>query len=139
MTSTLFRKIPEGRIARRRDRVTATLAYPAVYLVLGGLGLFVAPRLTLTLMLSNGEYGDVFPRLAGALLIGLGLLVAQIARNRIRMLYPTLVGVRGVFCASYLFLFAKSHDPLFLVLLVMVGSGALMTWMAIRSERGERA
>ena len=49
--------------------VRAVLAAAGGYFVgagiLGGLGLLVVPELTLRLLLSNGSYGDVMPRLVG--------------------------------------------------------------------------
>jgi hypothetical protein len=42
-----------------------TLIYLATYLVIGGGSLFVAPNLALRLLLSNGAYGDIMPRLFG--------------------------------------------------------------------------
>jgi len=41
-----------------------TFVYLSSYLLVGGLGLLVVPTLTLRLLLSNGSYGDVMPRLA---------------------------------------------------------------------------
>ena len=42
-----------------------TLIYLTTYLFLGGLGLLVFPDLALRLLLSNGSYGDVMPRVVG--------------------------------------------------------------------------
>jgi len=107
-----------------------SLYYPIFYLLAGGLFMAAAPRLSLNLMFSNGDYGQVFPRFAGVLSIGLGLIVAQIVRHRVTALYTTLIAVRVFFCICYLILGLASHDPLFAALFVLVGLGAVMTSFA---------
>src|SRR5262245_29066087 len=42
-----------------------TFIYLATYLLVGGGNLLVAPDLALRLLLSNGAYGDIMPRLFG--------------------------------------------------------------------------
>ena len=49
-----------------------TLSYLAAYLLIGGLGLILAPALALRLLLSNGDYGYVMPRLVGMFTVALG-------------------------------------------------------------------
>ena len=39
-----------------------TFLYLASYLLVGGFGFLIVPELTLRLLLSNGNYGDVMPR-----------------------------------------------------------------------------
>jgi hypothetical protein len=45
-----------------------SLYYLAGYLIMIGFGLLLLPDVTLRLMLSDGQYGPVFPRLAGMLM-----------------------------------------------------------------------
>ena len=45
-------------------RTRLSLFYLAGYLIPAGLLLLFAPTFALRLLLSNGEYGDVFPRMA---------------------------------------------------------------------------
>ena len=52
-----------------------SLFYLAGYLIPAGLLLLLAPTFSTRLLLSNGNYGDGFPRLAGILLIGIGVLL----------------------------------------------------------------
>ncbi len=59
-----------------------SLGYLGSYLTLIGLGLLVAPDETLKLLQSNADYGNVFPRVAGMLMSGLGLAVFGIIRAR---------------------------------------------------------
>jgi hypothetical protein len=61
------------------------------------------------------------------LLIGLGMFVAQIIRHGAVALYPTTLAVRAVFCTGFIALYLLSRDPLFLVLLAVVGLGVVAT------------
>jgi hypothetical protein len=56
-------------------RTRLSLFYLAGYLTFAGLALLLVPSFALKLLLSNGDYGDVFPRLAGMLLLGLAMVV----------------------------------------------------------------
>ena len=117
------------------ERTRRSLFYPAIYLTFGGLFMLLAPRLFLRLMFSNGDYGDVFPRFAGALTLGLALLVIQTVRHRIAVLYPALIWVRAFFCACYLALFLQTRDPFFVAMLGLVGIGAIVTAVAYQRDR----
>ena len=108
-------------------RTNLSLIYVATYLLAAAAFLVLAPRLALQLLLSSGDYGEIFPRLGGLLLLGLGIIVLQIVRHRITALYLTTLAVRGVFCVGFLVLYALSRDPLFLVLLGVVGIGVVAT------------
>jgi hypothetical protein len=112
-----------------------SLLYPVAYLVPSGLMLLLAPRTALWLLLARGDYGDVFPRLGGALIFGLGVLVLQTIRHGIDALYPTLVGIRVFFCACWLALYIESRDPLFLSLLGVVGFGVVLSSLALTFDR----
>jgi hypothetical protein len=48
-----------------------SLTYVASYLLMGGAGFAFAPALTLRLFFSNGEYGDVMPRVVGMFMLAL--------------------------------------------------------------------
>jgi hypothetical protein len=50
------------------------------YLLIGGLVLLFFPQEGLRLLLSNGNYDEVFPRVAGMLLTGLGMTVLAMIR-----------------------------------------------------------
>jgi hypothetical protein len=108
-------------------RTNLSLIYVATYLLTSGAFLVLAPRVALHLLLSSGDYGEIFPRLGGLLLLGLGIIVAQIVRHRVTALYLTTLAVRGIFCVGFVVLYALSHDPLFLVLLGVVGIGVVAT------------
>ena len=119
----------------RRTRLS--LFYPAGYLLSGGIGFFADPAIALKLFFSNGEYGTIFPRFAGVLTFGLGVLVVQIIRTRSEAMYPTVLWLRAVFCAAWIGLYALSGDPMFLVLLGMVGAGFVGTAVAMRLDRAD--
>lgn len=120
-------------------RTNRSLIYVAAYLTGAGIALVLAPGLSLRLLLSNGDYGDILPRLVGFLLLGLGILVVQIIRYHVAVLYGTTLVVRAVFIVGFVALYALSRDPLFLVLLVVVGIGMLATGMSYVRDSRQRA
>jgi hypothetical protein len=63
------------------NKTRRSLYYPATYLTVAGLSLLLAPQFSLKILLSNDDYGDVFPRVAGLMILGLGLIVIQVGRN----------------------------------------------------------
>lgn len=117
----------------RRTRVS--LYYLATYLVGAGITLVVAPALALTLLFSNGHYGDVMPRLLGVVLFALGVVVVQIIRHRVEALYTTTLAVRAVIVLVLAGLFVYSRDPLFIVLIVVVGIGMTLTGTSYLLDR----
>jgi hypothetical protein len=118
-------------------RTNLSLIYVATYLLASGVFLLLAPRLALHLLFSTGAYGDILPRLAGLLLLGLGILVVQIVRYRLSALYTTTLAVRVVFCIGFVVLYVMSRDPLFLVLIGVVGVGVVATSVSYVLDRRE--
>ena len=102
-----------------------TLIYLSGYLVLGGAGLLFLPDLTLRLMLSNGTYGDVMPRVVGMFMITLGGLVFQFVRGRDYRYYRYAIFARIFIVLVLTVLYFKTLDPLFLVLNAIVLAGLL--------------
>ena len=100
-----------------------TLSYLATYLLFGGLGLAFTPQLTLDLFQSNGDYGDIMPRLVGLFMIALSGLIGMFVYLRDYKYYPYSVFIRTFIVIFLFFLYARSDDPLFLVLngIVLVG------------------
>ena len=118
-------------------RTHRSLYYLVSYLTVAGLALFLVPGFALPLLLSNGDYGDVFPRLAGMVLLGLAIIVAQIIRLRIEQLYTTTLAIRAFFLVGFVFLFAISGDPFFLVVFAIVAVGVVLTGTSyLRDRRG---
>lgn len=86
-------------------------------------------------MFSNGDYGDTMPRMAGALCIGLGVLIVQMIRLKIDGLYTTTVYIRFFFIAVWVWLCLRSGDPFFLSVAGVVGLGVVITGASLLLER----
>ena len=119
-------------------RTRLSLFYLAGYLLPAGVALMAAPQLALKLLLSNGEYGDVMPRLVGVLLFALGLIIVQIIRFRVEVLYTTALGLRVIILAVLFGLDFYSRDPLFRVLIGIVGFGVILTAVSYLLDRQSR-
>jgi uncharacterized protein YjeT (DUF2065 family) len=120
-------------------RTNLSLYYLAGYLIPAGTLLLLVPDFATKLLLSNRTYDDAPFRLAGILLIGLGILVAQIIRHRLEVLYPTTVVVRLLISATLIGLFAETRDPFFLVVLTVVVIGIVLTGTTYLLDRREAA
>jgi hypothetical protein len=112
-----------------------TFIYLASYLLVGGLGFLVLPELTLRLLLSNGNYGDVMPRLVGTFMVALGGVILQFVWARDYRYYRYAIIARIFIVVALTVLYFKARDPLFLVLdaIVLVGllpSIYVAVWMA---------
>jgi hypothetical protein len=119
------------------NRTKLSLFYLGSYLVLGGLGLLFVPNGTLEILQSNGHYDDVFPRVAGMLMSGLGLSIFGMIRTRSSELYPATLVIRAYFLPCLVAFYAMTHDPLFLVLVVIVGLGFVLTLASYLLDRGD--
>ena len=100
-----------------------TLSYLAAYLLVGGLGLLLAPALALRLLLSNGDYGDVMPRLVGMFMVALGGVNLQFVRARDYRYYLYTIVARSFIVLVQTAHYFHARDPLFLVLdgIVLIG------------------
>jgi uncharacterized membrane protein len=119
-------------------RTRLSLYYLAGYLLFAGVALIAAPSFALKLLLSNGSYGDVLPRLLGVVLLALGILVAQMLRLCLKQLYTTTLAVRAIILAVLVWLYAMSSDPFFLVLVGVVGLGVVFTGASYLLDRREQ-
>jgi len=116
-----------------------SLYYLAAYLLGAGIALILAPTLALKLLFATGQYGDVLPRLLGVVLLALGIVIVQIIRYRLEVLYPTTLIVRTLIVAVLVGLFIYSHDPLFISLVVVVGFGMVLTGSSFLIDRRSTA
>jgi hypothetical protein len=116
-------------------RTRISLYYLAGYLTVGGIALLLVPDYTLRFLLSNGNYGEIFPRLAGMLMSGLGLNIAGIIRARAQALYPATLAVRFYFIVCLVSLYWASRDPFFLVVLGVVAVGVALTLTSYLTDR----
>jgi len=108
-------------------RTRLSLYYLAGYLLPTGLLLVAAPDVAFKLLMATGQYGDAIPRLAGSVLLALGIIVVQIIRHRVEVMYPTTVAVRFVILAVLGWLYARTGDPFFLIVTGVVGLGVVLT------------
>jgi hypothetical protein len=109
------------------NRTRLSLFYLGSYLAIIGFGLLFAPHGTLKILQSNGDYGDIFTRVAGMLMSGLGLSIFGMIRARSSELYPATLFMRVYFIACIVAFYAMTGDPLFLVLVGIVGLGFVLT------------
>jgi len=108
-------------------RTNLSLYYLAGYLIPAGALLLLVPEFATNFLLSNRTYDYAPFRLVGILLIGLGILVVQIIRYRLQVLYPTTVVVRLLISATLMALYLQTSDPFFLVVLAVVVVGIVLT------------
>ena len=108
-------------------RTHLSLYYLAGYLLPAGTLLLLVPDVATKLLLSNRTYDDAPFRLAGVLLIGLGILVVQMIRHRLELLYPTTILIRLLISATLIWLYLRTSDPFFLVVLLVVVIGIGLT------------
>jgi hypothetical protein len=109
----------------------------ASYLTLIGLGLLFLPDATLCLLQSNGQYGNIFPRLVGMLMSGMGISVLGMFRARVSELYPATLWIRIFFLVCLAVFYGMSADPLFLVLMVIVAIGFVLTLGSFLVDRSD--
>ena len=121
------------------NRTRLSLLYLAAYLTLIGLGLLFLPDQTLRLLQSNGEYGNIFPRLVGMLMSGLGMSVIGLFRLRVPELYPPTLFIRAYFLVCLATFYGMSLGPLFFVLMVIVGIGFIWTLSSYLFDRSSES
>ena len=113
-----------------------TLSYLAGYLLVGGLGFLVAPDVALRLLLSNGAYGDIMPRVVGLFMLVLGGFILQFVRARDYRYYLYAVVARSFIVLVLTALYFRARDPLFLVLDAIVLIGLLPSiYVVVQSAR----
>ena len=120
-------------------RTNLSLYYLAGYLVPAGLFLLFIPEFATKLLLSNRTYDYAPFHLAGVLLLVIGILIIQIIRFRLEMLYSTTLLARALISATLLWLFATTGDPFFAVILVIVLVGVGLTGVSYWLDRREAA
>ena len=108
-------------------RTHLSLYYLAGYLLPAGALLLFVPEWATKLLLSNHTYDFAPFRLAGVLLLVIGILIVQIIRFKLEMLYSTTLVARALISATLLWLFLNTGDPFFGVILVIVLIGVALT------------
>jgi hypothetical protein len=107
-----------------------SLYYLATYLLVTGIGLLFLPQLSLKLLFATGHYENAFVQFTGAFMMALSMVVTQIIRHSVEVLYPTTLIVRTFFIAVIVALYFQTFDPLFLVVLAVVSFGVALTAIA---------
>lgn len=120
-------------------RTHLSLFYLAGYLLPAGVLLLMVPEFARKLLLSNRDYDDAPFRLVGVLLIVLGIIIVQIIRHRIEVLYPTTVVARVLISLTLIVVYAETSDPFFLVILAIVVFGIALTTWSYLSDRRDQA
>ena len=118
-----------------KPKTRLSLYYLVTYLFLTGVALLFVPQLSLKILFSTGHYENAFVQFTGAFMIALSILVAQIIRHRVAVLYPTTLFVRTFFIVVIVALYLQTNDPLFLVVLAVVSIGVALTTTAFLLDR----
>ena len=100
-----------------------TLTYITTYLAIGGIGFSLFPSQTLELFFSNGDYGDVMPRITGMFMCALSFFIFRILRNEDWKYYSATIYVRSGIVLFLFWVYYKASDPMLLVVntIVLVG------------------
>ena len=111
--------------------------YLISYLAVAAVGFSLFPKLTFQLFLSNGEYGDILPRLLGAMMGVLSFLLFAVYRNGDWPKYsPYTMVARTPLVLFILYLYYLSADPMFLIIDAIVLLGLVTTAVGTVLQRG---
>ncbi len=114
-----------------------SLYYLATYLLFGGFGFLLTPRLATKLLLSNADFDTMILRVLGMLMMGLGFLIVQVIRLKVSVLYASTLIMLGVFCICLIAFFMMTYNLFFLNILVIVIIGvALTSWSLFEDRKG---
>ncbi len=114
-----------------------SLYYLATYLLFGGFGFLLTPRLATKLLLSNADFDTMILRVMGMLMMGLGFLIVQVIRLRVSVLYASTLIMLGVFGICLMAFFMMTYNLFFLTILVIVVIGvALTSWSLFEDQKG---
>jgi len=117
----------------RRTRLS--LFYLAGYVLPSGVLLLVAPTFVSGLLLSNQAYDEPAMRLAGLVLIALGVFVVQLIRLHVEVMYTTTLIVRSILSLGLLWLAVSTGNPFFAVVLAVVLFGVALTGLSYLLDR----
>jgi uncharacterized protein YjeT (DUF2065 family) len=120
-------------------RTNLSLYYLAGYLIPAGLLLLFVPEFATKLLLSDRTYDYAPFHLVGVLLLVIGILIVQIIRHKLEMLYSTTLLARALISATLLWLFLTTGDPFFGVILVIVLIGVAITGTSYVLDRRDAA
>jgi uncharacterized protein YjeT (DUF2065 family) len=116
-------------------RTHLSLFYLAGYVVPSGLLLLLAPTFVSTLLLSNQVYDEAPMRLAGLVLLALGVFVVQLIRHHVEVMYTTTLVVRSILSVGLAWLALTTGNPFFAVVLAVVLFGVALTGISYLLDR----
>jgi hypothetical protein len=117
------------------NRTRLSLVYLASYLGLGGAGLLLAPQLSLDLLGAKRSYDPVFIQFSGMFMLAMSGVVITFIQHRLEALYKNTIIIRGFFLVCLIWFYRETRDPLFLVILGVVGLGVLFTGISLALDR----
>ncbi len=118
-------------------RTHLSLYYLAGYVLPAGVLLLLAPTFTTQLLLSNQTYDEPALRLAGLVLIALGIFIVQLIRHHVEVMYTTTLVVRSILSIGLAFLAVTTGNPFFAVVLAVVLFGVALTGVCYLLDRRE--
>jgi len=101
------------------------------YLTVGGVGLIVVPEFSVRLFGGTGSYPIVLWRVLGGFMLGIAIIIFQIVRLRVEVLYTTPLMVRVPILAVMLWAYFDTRDLVFLTLAVIVAIGMILTTIGL--------
>jgi uncharacterized protein YjeT (DUF2065 family) len=116
-------------------RTHLSLYYLIGYVVPSGLLLFFAPTFTTQLLFSNQDYSEPALRLAGLVLLALGVFIIQLVRHHVEVMYTTTLVVRSMLSFGLAYLFVSTGNPFFGVVLATVLFGVALTGISYLLDR----
>ena len=116
-------------------RTHLSLYYLIGYVVPSGLLLLFAPAFTTQLLFSNQVYSEPALRLAGLVLLALGVFVIQLVRLHVEVMYTTTLIVRSLLSVGLLYLFVSTGNPFFAIVLATVLFGVALTGTSYLLDR----
>jgi uncharacterized protein YjeT (DUF2065 family) len=120
-------------------RTHLSLYYLAGYILPSGILLLFAPTFVTGLLLSNQVYDEAPLRLAGLVLIALGVFIVQLIRHHVEVMYATTLVVRSILSLGLLALTISTGNPFFAVVLAVVLFGVLLTGVSYVLDRRDAA
>ena len=120
-------------------RTHLSLFYLAGYVLPSGVLLLVAPTFISGLLLSNQVYDEAPLRLAGLVLIALGVFVVQLIRHHVEVMYTTTLVVRSILSLGLAWLAISTGNPFFAVVLAVVLFGVALTGVSYLLDRRDAA
>jgi len=113
--------------------------YLISYLAVAALGFGLFPALTLELFLSTGDYGEILPRLLGAMMGVLSFLLFMIYRKGDWQKYsPFTMMARTPLVLFIFYLYYLSGDPMFLIINAIILVGLVTTAVGTTLHRREQ-